>query len=159
MGTHLNAIRKGHLHARMGPVLVEGVQLSSWQRGVGMAPENSGFMGGYSHFLTQPAKDLVFGGNESPVLLEDKEEAGKGKGRRSQQDWCGIGLGCHTKVTQSRFLPKVALLLPRPKPCRQLTLAPHPASQESWDRPHIVPLLGISETTASHSAESRGLTH
>lgn len=31
-------------------------------------------------------------------------------------DWCGAGLGCHTKVTQRRFLPKVTLILPRPSP-------------------------------------------
>lgn len=49
----------------MGPVLVEGIQLSSRERGVGMAPENSGFMEGYSHFfffLTQPAKAALGSG-------------------------------------------------------------------------------------------------
>lgn len=45
----------------MGPVLVEGVQLGSRERGVGMAPENSGFMEGYSHFFFYPAGQRSFG--------------------------------------------------------------------------------------------------
>lgn len=32
----------------------------------------------------------------------------------------GVGLGCHTKVTQRRFLPKVALILPGPSPAGSL---------------------------------------
>lgn len=62
-------------------------------------------------------------------------------------------------MTQRSFLPKAALILPKPKPCRQLTRAPHTVSQEPWNRPHIVLRLGTSETIASHSVEMRGFTH
>lgn len=56
----------------------------------------------------------MFGGNQSPILLEVKEEAGKARVRRICKTGIVWALMLHQGDSLWRFLPKVVLILPSP---------------------------------------------